>query len=282
MRVNSKLNERFELSLDTRQAAAIVAASLIIVAGAFVLGMSYGTRASLSASPATPKDSLATLDEPLTAAPKEDDALRAHEALTAARPEALPAPGVKPVAAVLPARPERSEAKSKGEAGDSAPTLGRDEREQGPTLSRHTGEGDTSATSASNPSAPSPSKPTSTSTSPISRSSSALAATPTTIDPPSHSALPSRTGNPERKPKHDRVSASRRGAYTIQVASVSQRADAERVAKRFARRSSRIVAADVPGKGRVWRVQVGSYATRDAASHGLAAIGGAGFVTAAR
>ena len=55
------------------------------------------------------------------------------------------------------------------------------------------------------------------------------------------------------------------GRYTIQVGSAPHRADAERLAKRLAARKARVVAADVPGKGRWYRVQVGSYATPEAA-----------------
>jgi DedD protein len=241
MRANSRVKQGFEVSLDGRQVAAIVAGALVLLGATFVLGMTYGTRAARQ--PAAVKDPLATLDEPLTAAPppKDDEALRAHEALTAARPDALPAPAVKPVAlgkgelatatatptptatANVPVRPERSVAESKGEPASSTPT----------------------ATSTPNPTATATPRP----------------------DP-----LPAKRAAP--KPP--------RGAYTIQVASVPRRADAEKVAHRFARRAPRIVAADVPGKGRVWRVQVGSYPTRDAASRGLASLGGQGFVTAAR
>jgi cell division protein FtsN len=61
----------------------------------------------------------------------------------------------------------------------------------------------------------------------------------------------------------------RKGAYTIQVASSASRADAERIAARLAGKEPRIVAADVPGKGRWYRVQVGSFPTQEAARRQL-------------
>jgi DedD protein len=261
MRMNSKLAERFELSLDGRQVVVIVGAALVIVGGAFVLGMSYGSRSAAPAATAAPKDPLATLDEPLTASPKEDDALRAHEALTAAHPEALPAPAVKAVAAV-PATPTANPSATANPTATAIPTA------------------TAAATPTANPNPnpnPNPTATTTTSPPPV----AAFAEATPERDAPK--ALPHRkTAKPERSSTRERAATSHRGSYTIQVASVAHRAEAEKIAKRFAGRSSRVVAADVPGKGRVWRVQVGLYPTRDAASRSLATLGGSGFVTAAR
>ena len=74
-----------------------------------------------------------------------------------------------------------------------------------------------------------------------------------------------------------------KGAYTIQIASAHRRADAERVAKRVAARRPRIVTADVPGKGRWYRVQIGAYDSRESARLALASMSGVhGIVTPAR
>ena len=80
-------------------------------------------------------------------------------------------------------------------------------------------------------------------------------------------------------------SAPRRGAFTIQVASAQRRADAERVASKLSQRGARVVAADLPGKGRWYRVQIGDYPSREAASRQLASLSRAGLhgiVTAMR
>jgi DedD protein len=81
-------------------------------------------------------------------------------------------------------------------------------------------------------------------------------------------AAPARTASapaPERK-----------GSYTIQVASSASRADAERIAARLAGRTPRIVTADVPGKGRWYRVQVGSFPSPEAARKQLPLLARAG------
>jgi cell division septation protein DedD len=76
------------------------------------------------------------------------------------------------------------------------------------------------------------------------------------------------------------------GAYTIQLGAAQDRADAERLAARFRSYSPRIEAADVSGKGRVYRVRVGSFDSRDAAARYLADVaretGAKGWVTASR
>jgi cell division protein FtsN len=63
------------------------------------------------------------------------------------------------------------------------------------------------------------------------------------------------------------------------------REDAERIAKKHAARHPRIVSADVPGKGRWYRVVIGAYATQEAAKRQLAAltrVGVSGIVTTVR
>ena len=79
--------------------------------------------------------------------------------------------------------------------------------------------------------------------------------------------------------------AAPKGAYTIQVASSSSRADAERLAQKLAARRPRIAVADVAGRGRFYRVQIGTFESQEAARRQLAALaraGVAGIVTPAR
>ncbi len=72
----------------------------------------------------------------------------------------------------------------------------------------------------------------------------------------------------------------------IQLAATPNRAEAERLAARYRALSPRIESADVPGKGRFYRVRAGSYGSRAEAERALAAAarqsGAKGFVTAAR
>jgi len=57
--------------------------------------------------------------------------------------------------------------------------------------------------------------------------------------------------------------------WTVQLAAAADRAEAERIATRFASLNPRIEEADVPGKGRFYRVRCGSFDTKDAAQRYL-------------
>jgi cell division septation protein DedD len=57
--------------------------------------------------------------------------------------------------------------------------------------------------------------------------------------------------------------------WTVQLAAAGERAEADRIAARFAALNPRIEDAIVPGKGRFFRVRVGSFETRDAAQRYL-------------
>ena len=74
--------------------------------------------------------------------------------------------------------------------------------------------------------------------------------------------------------------------WTIQLAAAQDRSEADRIATRFAALNPRVEAADVPGKGRFYRVRVGGFDTKEAAERYLRDVaretGAKGFVTPAR
>jgi cell division septation protein DedD len=76
------------------------------------------------------------------------------------------------------------------------------------------------------------------------------------------------------------------GAWCVQLAAVRDRAEAERIAAKWKSASPRIESADVPGKGRYFRVRVGSFETKEVAERYLRDFsretGAKGFVTATR
>ncbi|MFY3746616.1 SPOR domain-containing protein, partial [Anaeromyxobacter sp. Red801] len=76
------------------------------------------------------------------------------------------------------------------------------------------------------------------------------------------------------------------GAFVVQLAATQSRTEAERIAAKYRALSPRIEAADVPGKGRFFRVRAGSFATRAEAERYLRDAeresGAKGFVTASR
>jgi cell division septation protein DedD len=57
--------------------------------------------------------------------------------------------------------------------------------------------------------------------------------------------------------------------WTVQLAAASDRAEAERLASRFAALQPRIEEAVIPGKGRFFRVRVGGFETKDEAQRYL-------------
>ena len=249
--------DRFELSLDAKQAVAVLVASLAVVAGVFVLGMSAGRAAAARAPAAAAKDPLARLDEPIAAKEEPAPELKAHEALTAN----------KPIDKALPVQPAKA-------------TTSRDEA--GGTVVEVT--------------AP-PQVPPDATAAPALAAAPSATATPssTASTTPSPSATATWNGSAPRSSSSSRVltriptpaakaSSAHRALYTIQVASSPRRPDAERVARKLSARGARVVAADVPGKGRWYRVQIGEYPSRDAAARQLASlsrVGVQGVVTAA-
>jgi cell division protein FtsN len=78
--------------------------------------------------------------------------------------------------------------------------------------------------------------------------------------------------------------APARGGWVVQVGSTQERFEADRIAARYASRGARVTVADVPGKGRWYRVRLGSFETRDAADRYLKELerstGAKGFVAA--
>jgi DedD protein len=98
----------------------------------------------------------------------------------------------------------------------------------------------------------------------------AAAPAPAPAAPPPAEAAPP----PEDKP------------WTVQLAASQDRGEAERLASRFAALNTRIEEADVPGKGRFYRVRVGAFDTREAAERYLRDVtretGAKGFVTPSR
>jgi len=98
--------------------------------------------------------------------------------------------------------------------------------------------------------------------------------------------VPPPAAAPPPTPAPPRPTASPgKGAWVVQVGSTQDRIEAERIAARFATRGARVVVAEVPGKGRWYRVRLGSFDTREAADRYLRNLelttGAKGFVATA-
>ena len=272
---NRPAREKFEFSLDARQVAGVILGSLGALGLAFFLGHSLGQRvaerptvvARPNAPVAPPSNPLAALDQ----APRPDGGepsapLSFHEALTSARPppnrlppapkaQATPAPAPEPARAsaaapaprTVPVAPSPLAAAPAATAAPSGPT--------GPT------------TPANAPPATAPAVGAEGAAAVAAKASAAAPAAPTP------KAAPAPRG------------PAAKGVWVVQVGATQERFEADRIAARFASRGARVLVADVPGKGRVYRVRMGSFETREAADRYLRDLerttGAKGFVASA-
>lgn len=114
-------------------------------------------------------------------------------------------------------------------------------------------------------------------------------ATPPAAPPaPAPAPAPQAVAPPPRAPEPTPTPAAPPSdkPWTVQLAAAQERAEAERIATRFAALNPRIEQAEVPGKGRFWRVRVGGFDTKEAAERYLRDVaretGAKGFVTPTR
>jgi cell division septation protein DedD len=263
---NRPARERFDFSLDARQVAGVILGSLGALALAFFLGHSLGQSVAVrpaetprpQAKAPLPADPLAALDH----APRPDGGeppapLSFHEALTSARPppdRLPPSPKVQ-----APAAPAPAPAKPPAPVA-AAPTAA----PSGPGL----------------PEAPALASPAVTPGAGAGKGAVAAPAAPATAPATAPKAAPS--PKPAAPP---RPATPVKGAWVVQVGSTQERFEAERIAARFASRGARVSIADVPGKGRWYRVRMGSFDTREAADRYLRDLekttGAKGFVASA-
>jgi DedD protein len=266
MPANRPARERFEFALDARQVASVILGSLAALGVTFYLGYALGQRvvdrpgrpAGTAPAPAAvpPADPLAVLDQP----PRPDAGgpppkLSYHETLTSPKPppEKLPAPAARPPAAEAALASPPPSAPPSTAAPAVAPTP-----KPTPTA--------TPAAAAPPPTRPAP------------------AATPTpTPAPKAAPPPPVRTAPPPPAKSAPAARTASGGAFTVQVGATQDRTEADRIAARHAGRGAKVVVADVPGKGRWYRVRIGSFDTREAADRYLRDLerstGTKGFVT---
>jgi cell division septation protein DedD len=87
--------------------------------------------------------------------------------------------------------------------------------------------------------------------------------------PPAPAAAPPPDPAPPARAPEEEAAPPALGPWTVQLAASEDRGEAERLAARFASLNPRIEEAVVPGKGRFFRVRVGSFETKEAAQRYL-------------
>jgi cell division septation protein DedD len=139
-----------------------------------------------------------------------------------------------------------------------------------------------------------PAPPVASSAAPTAPAAAVAAAVPAPAPPPASTPVAKPEPKPEpRSPPPPvavaapafRPPASAKGAWVVQVGSTQERFEADRIAARFASRGAKVTVADVPGKGRWYRVRLGSFESREAADRYLKDLerttGAKGFVASA-
>jgi len=245
MRGNRPARERFEFSLDASQVASVILGALASLGITFFLGYSLGHRV-LERPPAPPPSSSArSLPDPFVAL---DPPVRADGGEPATKftfHEALTS--ARPPVEKLPPPPRPAAPQAPRVPGPSAPPVS-------PPLA---------SSPPARPPPPGPSLP--------------MVATAATT---AGGALASQAAPP---PAAAPAPRGREGAFAVQVGSTTDRFEAERLAARFRSRGSKVVTAEVPGKGRWYRVRLGSFDSREAAERYLKDLerdtGSKGFVT---
>jgi DedD protein len=257
MRENTRIRERFELSLDGAQVAAVVVGALVVLGAVFALGLNVGKQVTARAPaphPARAENPLAALDRPPAPPPEpKEPRLSFHEALTKGSADG----------------PAVSEPKAPPRPAPGTPVTG-------------------TALNALPPPEPPALTPAQTT-----GGTSTRTATPTSSRPPT-AAAPAKVATAKPAPKSPMAAAVAKaaalpgappGAFAVQVGATQSEAEAQRLQRRYAGEGARVAPADVPGKGRWYRVKVGSFPSRAEAEKRLAALkaqGVKGFVTDGR
>lgn len=241
--------DKVELSLDGRQLFFLFFGGATLACLLFTLGVMTGRRIearAIALDAPTTEDPLAALDQ---LGDLEDDELTYHRALTKdTRPGQKPKDVVvdgdghgRPARTAVPAKPEAPAPVRKPESKPGHAALDVDEVPAAKPVSH--GDSNVVLASASVPAAPVP----------------AVASKGDKDNVPAAS-----TKDPALSQAH----------FTLQLSAFAARRDADEFMHRVQNAGYRafVVASDVPGKGVLYRVRVGDYASRDAASMEKAAL----------
>jgi DedD protein len=251
MRDVHRMREKYDLSLDSRQVVSLLIGGIVVLGAVFVLGVLVGKKLAGTPRPDHSPDLLTALDH------RSDALERARAAPPLTFQEELTRP--------TPAAPTVARPAAPAPATTTAPA----------------------AAAAAAPSTPLPAAKPAT----PARAAAVPAASVASADvkPPQE-----RKPEPEKKPEPAHAAAaesvatrstpaaahpapkvpdatSSTGAFTLQLGASPNRDDAERQASRLREKgyAPYIVTAEVPGKGTWYRVRMGSFPTKDAATRYL-------------
>lgn len=230
MRDTHRLKEKYEVSLDNRQIVTLTVASLVVLGGVFILGVVVGKKlaAEQAALSKPPADLLSQLDEKTNAleAAKQDAALTFQDELTKKTPTVVMDPPV--VKPVEPAKPPEPAKPVELAKAEPAPAPEAEKPVEQPKLAE----------------TPKP-EPVATRTTDA-------------------GGLKEAFGKVQKPPTETAAD----GSWTIQLSAYQDRAEADRFAAGLRDKgyAPYIVEAAIPGKGTWFRVRMGRFGSKDAAS----------------
>lgn len=244
MRDSHRLKEKYELSLDSRQIVTLTVASLVVLGGVFVLGVVVGKKLSTESQKLDqPADILSAADQKTEALAQADKAqpLTFQEELTKRAPEPVPAPEpVKNVVVLKPTElkvdpPKPAEPVKVDEEKPVEAKVAEVKPVEAPTRLPETPKSEPVAT----------------------RTNDA-------------GALKEAFGKVQKAPEAPTPAAE--GSWTLQLSAYQDKAEAERFAAGLRDKGYApfIVEANVAGKGTWFRVRMGRFGSKDAASTYLA------------
>lgn len=249
MRDTHRMREKYDLSLDSRQVVSLLIGGIVVLGAVFVLGVLVGKKLAGTPHADRAPDLLTALDH------KSDALERARAAPPLTFQEELTKPAAPaPTAVRAPAAAPAVAATSNSQA---------------------------SAPPAASP-APTASTPSASKIVPAARPPPATPVVAAAEPKPAPKAEPARAAHVESVATRSAPAAaqpvpkvpeatSSTGAFTLQLGASPNRDDAERQASRLREKgyAPYIVTAEVPGKGTWYRVRMGSFPTKDAATRYL-------------
>jgi DedD protein len=284
MRDAHRMKEKFDVSLDNRQIVSLLIAGIVVMGAVFVLGVVVGKKLAGNVQTASAPDLLSALDanaQALQDVQQKDAPLTFQDELTKKAASehvavaAAPKPGPKPAAPTEKSAAAKPAETTTAERPKLAPTPDPDTGELPPEEPEES----ETVVAAEAPTAPTP---------------VAVAPKPEPVKPePARAevkavpvsgkveaaAVPTRTTNKEGGGLKEAIAraaqppdqAVKGGAFTLQLSAFQERQEADRFAARLRDRgyAPYILTSEVPGKGTWYRVRMGSFASKDAASRYL-------------
>ncbi|WP_224246173.1 SPOR domain-containing protein [Hyalangium gracile] len=293
MRDAHRMKEKFDVSLDNRQIVSLLIAGIVVMGAVFVLGVVVGKKLAGNAQASEAPDLLSALDanaQALQEVQKEppltfqDELTRKAAEPSAAEPKpakpAAPKPAPAATAAATPA-PKPTTTAAATPAAKPAPAAPAEKpaepAAENPATGLSPADEELAALAGAKRSQPAAAAPSEKATPP---SAPAAVATPKPAPGPvAEETVPTRTATPAGGGLKEAIAratqrpteAAPGGAFTLQLSAFQTREEADRFAARLRDRgyAPYIVAAEVPNKGTWYRVRMGSFPTKDAATRYL-------------